>query len=258
MKWAIVLLTIGFMMPARAATKTETHWLYNQTLNTIIISNNSAEIRPIASITKLMTAMVALDYSLDMDRKIKMYRNLRSFLPSQEHKRSDVLSAMIIRSDNSAAETMAADYPGGRIAFLAAMNAKAASLGMVNTNFVDPSGLTKNVSTAEDVSKMVLEASKYPLIRQLSTTQEKSVEVEAKKKIKTIMLVNTNKSMLFEFDNLIASKTGLTSIAGWCVAMVVESNGQRYTLVVLGAKNKLERLRTVERIMYNDIIGKPR
>jgi len=236
MKWAIVLLTIGFMMPARAATKTETHWLYNQTLNTIIISNNSAEIRPIASITKLMTAMVALDYSLDMDRKLKMYRNLRSFLPSQEHKRSDVLSAMIIRSDNSAAETMAADYPGGRIAFLAAMNA----------------------STAEDVSRMVLEASKYPLIRQLSTTQEKSVEVEAKKKIKTIMLVNTNKSMLFEFDNLIASKTGLTSIAGWCVAMVVESNGQRYTLVVLGAKNKLERLRTVERIMYNDIIGKPR
>jgi D-alanyl-D-alanine endopeptidase (penicillin-binding protein 7) len=253
-KWIILFLSLTAPL-SWAAGKYETHWLYNQTTNEVIVAENSKQVRPIASITKLMTAIVALDYSQDLDKKLKISNKVHTNLPGREHTRLDVLSAMLVRSDNAAAETIAEDYPGGRLAFIQAMNAKARSMGMVYTNFVDPTGLTANTSNAEELSIMINEASKYPLIRKLSTTKELEFETATKKRVLTKKLENTNKVALFEFEDVVVSKTGLTSIAGWCVAMVVEHAGQKYIMVILGAKNKLDRLKTVEQIMYNHVIN---
>jgi D-alanyl-D-alanine endopeptidase (penicillin-binding protein 7) len=138
-----------------------------------------------------------------------------------------------------------------------AMNRKAVDLGMTNTKFLDPSGLSVfNVSTAEEVAVMVNEATKYELIRTLTTTQEKTFETKYKKRIRTITLINTNRPVLVEFANIIASKTGLTSAAGWCIGMAIENNGQKYLVVVLGSKTKTARLHLVEQNVYNHILVK--
>jgi len=260
MKNIILLVSFLFLNTVFAKSAPQGHpsiFLYNQTANLVMIGDNSKEVRSIASISKLMTAMVALDYSLDMDKKLSMYDKLRSQLPSKENTRLDVLSAMLIRSDNASAETIASDYPGGREGFLRAMNQKAKDLGMVNTRFMDPSGLSVfNTSTAEEVAIMMKEATKYNMIAKLTTTQEQSFDVKYKNKIKTVTLVNTNKSILSEFRSVVASKTGLTNAAGWCVAMTVENKDQVYTLVILGSKNKKIRLAKVEELMYNNILEK--
>lgn len=250
----VLLLILLAAQSVSANTKNQTHWLYNQTADEVVLAENSTTVRPIASITKLMTAMVALDYSSDLERKLKISNKADTNMPNRHHNRLEIISAMLIRSDNAASETLAADYPGGRPAFIAAMNAKAQTLGMTNTVFIDPSGITRNISTAEELSIMISESGKYPLIRQLSTTREINLEVPQKKKTTTKKLENTNKLVLFEFDDVVVSKTGLTSIAGFCVAMMVERDGQKYIMVILGARNKLERLKIVEQLMYNHVI----
>lgn len=254
MKNWIFALAMVTAAPAFASNH-QTHWLYNQTTNKVVLAENSKEIRHIASITKLMTAMVALDHSANLDSRLKISNRVGTNLPNKEHSRLEILTAMLVRSDNAAAETLADDYPGGRDAFIKAMNNKAKTLGMVYTNFVDPSGLTKNISNAEELSIMINEASNYPLIRQLSIIKEAEFETVHKKKTSTKKLENTNKTFLFEFNDVVVSKTGLTSKAGWCLATVVERAGQKYIMVILGAKTKLERLKTAEQIMYNHIIN---
>jgi D-alanyl-D-alanine endopeptidase (penicillin-binding protein 7) len=228
--------------------------LYNAATGHTLIEINSGEVRPIASITKLMTAMVALDYDRDIDRPLKLVGKTRGVLPRGVWTRGEVLQAMLVRSDNDAAETLAADYPGGRGAFLAAMNAKAAMLGMPNANFDDASGLdNRNVTTLIGVKRMLLASSEYPLIRSISVQKHALFEQRYKKKIRKIEFLNTNKEMLFEFDNIVVTKTGLTTPAGWCLGMVVEQRGQKYVVVILGARNKLERLKIAKEIMYNNI-----
>lgn len=252
-----VILTVLCTAVSGKALPANSIFLYNQTTGTTIVEENVKEVRPIASITKLMTAMVALDYSNDTTKRLKVYNRLVTYLPAKEHSRLEVLSAMLIRSDNAAAETIAEDFPGGREGFMRAMNQKAKDLGMLNTKFLDPSGLSVfNVSTAEEVAVMVNEATKYELIRTLTTTQEKTFETQYKKRVKTITLINTNKPVLIEFADIIASKTGLTSAAGWCIGMAIENKGQKYLMVVLGSKSKPARLQTVEQTLYNYVISK--
>ena len=232
-------------------------YLYNLSTGQTIVAENTYEVRSIASVTKLMTAMVAIDYSNDLDKQLVVSKKLKSHLPMKEHTRRQVLTALLISSDNSAAETIAEDYPNGREGFMRAMNQKAHDLNMKNTKFLDPSGLSVfNVSVAEEVAIMVNEASNYELIRQLTTTKETTFEVPYKKKVRTTTLVNTNRPVLVEFASIVASKTGLTSAAGWCLGMAVENKDQKYLLVVLGAKSKQSRLQTVEQLMYNHVIDK--
>jgi D-alanyl-D-alanine endopeptidase (penicillin-binding protein 7) len=228
--------------------------LYNETTGHHLIQTNPDIVRPIASITKLMTAIVALDYDTNLDRPLKLVGKARGVLPRGIWTRGEVLQAMLVRSDNNAAETLAADYPGGRSAFLAAMNLKADMLGMPYANFSDASGLdNRNVTTLIGVKRLLLASAEYPLIRTISVQKQALFEQRFKKRIRKIELPNTNKDLLFEFDNIVVSKTGLTTPAGWCVGMVVEQNGQKYTVIILGARNKLERLKIAKEIMYNNI-----
>jgi D-alanyl-D-alanine endopeptidase (penicillin-binding protein 7) len=201
-----------------------------------------------------MTAMVALDHDLNLDRPLKLVGKTRGVLPRGTWTRGEILQAMLVRSDNDAAETLAADYPGGRTAFLAAMNIKADLLRMPHAHFSDASGLdNRNVTTLIGVKRLLLASAEYPLIRDISVQKQALFDQRFKKKIRKIELPNTNKDLLFEFDNIVVSKTGLTTPAGWCVGMVVEQKGQRYVVIVLGARNKLERLKIAKEIMYNNL-----
>ena len=240
--------------PAWAWANTGSIFVYNKSQDDIVTANNHTQLRSIASITKVMTAMVYLDYHQYLNTKIRLQTPVRSNLPRQDYSRRDLLAAMLVRSDNAAAETLAADYPGGREAFIRAMNAKARTLKMSSTQFVDPSGLNSgNQSTAGDLVEMMLAAARYPLIREASTARQASFETYHRQKIRTIELPNTNRPLLLEFDSIIVSKTGWTTPAGWCVGMVVEKDRQVYVVVVLGSRTKQERFDTAKRLMINHI-----
>lgn len=230
-------------------------WVYNATRNRVEYAYNSEQIRPIASITKIMTAMVALDYDKDLSKTLRLSGRVASNLPRQNYNRWQLFQAMLVRSDNAAAETLAADYPGGRDAFVAKMNAQAQEWGMKNTRFEDPTGLgAGNISSVDDVAEMMEASTGYWLIQEVTTQKQVAVETQFKKRIRTVSLKNTNSPLLFEFDNIIVSKTGLTSRAGWCLGLVVEQRKQKFVIVVLGEPTKQQRIRTIQKIMYNHVI----
>ena len=245
---AVVLVASSW---ANAATSV---WVYNQTQDAIVLNQQANTVRPIASITKLMTAMVALDHDPVLSRSVKLSDRVGSKLPPGQYTRRQLFDAMLVSSNNAAAETLAQDYPGGRSAFVQAMNRRAGLLGMASTKFYDPSGLSQNnVGTAGDMGTLVMAAGKYALIREISVQRQIQIESHFKKRIRVISLPNTNQPLLFNFDNIQVSKTGFTNPAGWCVALLVERNKQTFAVVVLGAENKSKRLDTVKDLMYNHI-----
>lgn len=231
---------------------------YNVDENKIVHDENIHELRPIASLTKLMTAMVALDYDKTLNRELKLINKVGSSLPYKTYTRKELFEAMLIRSDNAAAETIANDFPGGRKMFILKMNSKAEQIGLKNTSFKDPTGLNRNnISTASEVASMVISASKYELIKSVSIKKQAAFDTTHKKKPRTIYLNNTNRTILFEFDNVVMSKTGFTIPAGFCVAMMVEKKTdviQNHVIVVMGTKNPKERIDVVKNIMYKEVL----
>ena len=230
-------------------------WVYNVTRDRVEYAYNSEQVRPIASITKIMTAMVALDHDKDLGKMLKLDNRVGSSLPKQSYNRWQLFQAMLVRSDNAAAETLARDYPGGRSAFIARMNAQAQEWGMKNTKFEDPTGLSaSNISSVDDVANMMEVSAGYWLIQEITTRKQVAVETQFKKRIRTVSLKNTNSPLLFEFENIVVSKTGLTSRAGWCLGLVVEQRKQQFVIVVLGEPTKQQRIKTIQKIMYNHVI----
>lgn len=228
--------------------------VYNKTTNTTILAQGVDTVRPVASITKLMTAMITLDYDKDLSRLVMLSNRVPSSLPRQSYTRLDLINAMLIRSDNAAAETLAEDYPGGRVEFIKRMNQQAKDWDILHTHFEDASGLgSRNTSTAVDISNIIITASSYWLINDTSIKKQALIEAKIKNKIKRIILPHTNSQMLLEFDNIVTTKTGFTNPAGWCIALLVKHNGQEFVVVVLGSKNKLERRKLVEKVMHTHI-----
>lgn len=226
----------------------------------IIKGQNVDRVRGLASITKLMTAIVALDHNTDMDKMLTLSNKAGSRLPRREYTRGELFHAMLIKSDNGAAETIAADYPGGRDRFISAMNERATLMGLKNTHFNDPTGLNiGNVSTADDVANLVVGAAYYPQIRRISTKEESTILIQVKRKERPVVLSNTNKVLLHEFDSILLSKTGFTNPAGFCVAILIEQqvkNEIRHqVIVVMGAKNTTQRVDMVKRMMYHVMYG---
>ena len=245
---------ISILLCINTAWATESVFVLNTTNNRVEHAVNPDQVRGIASITKLMTAMVALDTDRDLDKKLKLTRRVAGHLPVQEYTRRQLLEAMLIKSDNAAAETLAEDYPGGRAQFIQRMNWYSQIWDMPNTKFSDASGLSAfNVSTARETAELVNIASSYWLIREISTKKQADIETRYKKKVRKIKLSHTSGSIL-EFDNVLVSKTGLTTAAGWCVGLAVEKQKQGYVIVILGSKNKTQRLNTVRDILYNHIV----
>jgi D-alanyl-D-alanine endopeptidase (penicillin-binding protein 7) len=268
-EWIVVFGILFFLVFASAEAKNryKKHAVYNipqrnvsvmitdVTESKVLCATNAEEIRALASITKLMTAMVALDYDDNMDHKIMLSRKSGSHLPLREYTREELFHALLVKSDNGAAESFAHDYPGGREAFLNEMNIRAKSLGMKDTHFDDPSGLSsKNVSTARDITIMVMAAALYHEIREISTKKEAYIFTQSKKKQRKVVLSNTNRLILSQVDGVQVSKTGYTNPAGFCVAIMVEktiNNEKHYQVyVVMGARNSKQRADEVKRLVY--------
>jgi D-alanyl-D-alanine endopeptidase (penicillin-binding protein 7) len=203
-------------------------------------------VRPIASITKLMTAMVILDSGLDVEEKItitKADRDLVQLTGSRLEygatlSRREMILLAIMSSENRAATALGRTYPGGPARFVEQMNAKAAALGMDQSHFADPAGLrVENQSTARDLGRMVTAALKYPLIREASTTQ--SLQVRPYNKRGPLNYVNTNRLLKNESWNIGLSKTGYINESGRCLVMQAVIEGEPVSIVLLNSFGKL-------------------
>ncbi|MEW6354581.1 MAG: D-alanyl-D-alanine endopeptidase [Pseudomonadota bacterium] len=214
----------------------------DQATGKVLYAKNADEQKPIASITKLMTAIVTLDAKLPMDQKIRIteddvdtLRNSRSRLKvGPSHSRRELLQLALMSSENRAASALARSYPGGRAAFIAAMNKKAKELGMANTRFADSTGLdSDNVSTAHDLVKLVQAGFQYPLIRQITTTPSYDLK-------RGTVLKYKNTNPLFKDRNwqIGLSKTGYIKPAGHCLVMQTEVVEKPLIIVLLDAPGK--------------------
>ena len=252
MKYLLILAVI-FSATAQAQKKDAVStFLIDVSSNEVVVSSDANLTRSIASITKIMTAMVALDHDRNLDRRIRVRAGGK--LPAGIHTRRDIMRAMLIRSDNLAADALAADFPGGERTFVRAMNQRAQRLGMTTARFVDASGLgAGNVATAGEVATMIQASALYPFIVKTSVQKQALFDINLRQRVRTIELHNTNRPLLFEFDEIVISKTGFTRAAGWCVALMVEKNGHNFIVVVLGAQTKQQRLDITRKIVYNQL-----
>ena len=223
--------------------------------NEVLYSSNPNFVAPIASVTKLMTAMVALDAKQPLDEKlsivIKDTKEMQGVFSrvrlGSELSRHDVLLITLMSSENRAAASLAHHYTGGHTAFIQAMNAKAKALGMHNTVFVEPTGLSeKNVSSAHDLVLMIKAAQNYPLIRQFSTLGEKTVAFS--KPNYTLGFRNTNALVRKDNWNIQLSKTGFTNSAGHCLVMSTEMDKRPVAFVVLDAFGKYTHMADANRL----------
>ncbi len=211
-----------------------------------IFGKNVDTVRPIASITKLMTAMVVLDAGLDLDEPITITRADRDTLKLTGSRldfgatlsRREMLLLALMSSENRAASALGRTYPGGLSSFIAHMNYKARSLGMHDTRFADPAGLNaQNVSTATDLAKMVAATKAYPLIT-LSTTTER-MEVRPFSNRGPLVYGNTNRLLKNADWEIALSKTGYINEAGRCLVMQARIEGEEVSIVLLNSFGKL-------------------
>ena len=220
-----------------------------------LFSKNAEHVTPIASITKIMTAMVVLDTKLAMDEAVEItpedidiVKNTRSRLPIGSHfRRDDLMRLALMASDNRAAAALGRSYPGGLSAFVAAMNAKAKALGLTQTHYVDSSGLSPaNVSSPQDLGKLVAAASQYPIITEYSTTGAVHVTLPDSKR--KLSFVNTNALVRNSDWKIGLSKTGYISEAGKCLVMQAMIANQPIVIVLLDSWGRLTRVGDANRI----------
>ena len=218
-----------------------------------LIAKNQGAILPIASITKLMTAIVILDANLNLEQRVAVsdedydfVKGTRSRLrPGTILTRDELLLLALMSSENRAAASLGRTYPGGIGVFVAAMNAKAQALGMHDTRFVDPTGLSpSNVSSARDLARLVAAASEYPLIRKYSTTDSASVQAFGR----TLDYRNTNGLVRAGQWDIGLQKTGYISEAGRCLVMRVKLASREVIVVLLDSWGKLSRVGDANRI----------
>jgi D-alanyl-D-alanine endopeptidase (penicillin-binding protein 7) len=214
----------------------------------MLYERNADQQRPIASLTKLMTALVVLDAGLPLNEAIAIGKEDRDTLRGSHSRlpfgsiftRLDILHAALAASDNRAAAALARTYPGGKEAFVQAMNAKAQQLNMLSTRYADASGLdSNNVSTARDLAKLMAVVDKHPLFHQLTTTA--SFGVTDLRTGKQIAFVNTNRLARSDSWEIELSKTGYTAAAGNCIAMQTTINSRPLTIVLLNSWGKLDK-----------------
>lgn len=203
---------------------------------------NTHEVRPIASITKLFTAVTILRSGVELTEKVKIKGKSTGRFPNgMMVTRHDLMKAMMISSDNRAAETLANTYPGGFDTFIQDTNAYIKGRGLVHTSIEEPTGLSKNnVSTANELISFLGAVKDNETLRKYADDKSADILVPKGKKYIHIKLHNTNPS-IFKFDNILISKTGYTNPAGRCVVMLVEKDKKHYGIVVLGQKNVKER-----------------
>ena len=232
-KKLIIILSLVTSSAYADPTFTAQAWLVADSNGKVLEGANMAEVRSIASITKLMTAMVVLDSGQSLSEIIpkKLY--------NKQLTRETLIDLAIVKSDNNAAQMLCDYYPGGYKSCIEAMNSKASLLQMTNSVFTDPTGrMHTNVSTAHDLIKLVFAASKYPLIVEASNMDAVRWPL-SKKKIAEFR--NTN-SLVGHGYKFLVSKTGFINKAGGCIVMMIDTANGIRTIVLLGSKNTKTRI----------------
>jgi len=225
--------------------------------NQPIYAKAADEVTPIASLTKLMTAIVTIDGGQSLDDPIAIDMDDFDYLKGShsrlrmgaELSRREMLRLALMASENRAASSLARHYPGGMPAFVGAMNAKAAALGMSNTRFSDPTGLSaRNVSTAHDLATLVATAAQYPLIREFSTTPSHYVEVQPTGQF--LGFNNTNALVKSADWDIQVSKTGFIREAGKCLVMMATISSRPVVIVLLDSLGRYTRVADAMRVKY--------
>jgi D-alanyl-D-alanine endopeptidase (penicillin-binding protein 7) len=227
--------------------------IIDQSDSSVLYSRHPDVPMPIASITKLMTALVVLDAKQPLDELIQITDADRDMPKGSFSRltvgtilsRGDLMHLALMSSENRAAHALGNNYPGGMPAMVAAMNAKAAELGMVSSHFVDPTGLSsQNVASPEDLTKLVIAASHNPSIREYSTDQRYAVRVRKH----MVEFHNTDNLVANPSWNIIVQKTGYISEAGKCLVMAAVIEGRSVVIVLLDSLGKYTRVADAKRI----------
>lgn len=235
------------------ALKSNVALVMDQATSSILFEKNSEAILPIASITKLMTSLVVVESKQDMNEVLTVtnedidrekFTHSRLRIGSQLT-RANMLHIALMSSENRAASALGRNYPGGLPAFVAAMNAKAKSLGMMGTHYADSTGLSHlNVSTARDLAKVVIAAHRHPIIREYSTEGKYAVEPGGP----VLNYRNSNHLVLNPDWEIGLQKTGFTNEAGRCLVMQTKIDGRDVVMVFLDSKGKETRIADAGRV----------
>ncbi len=253
-------LCLGFLALQAAAKpigdpklKSSSVLIMDQNDSSVLYSRHSDVAMPIASITKLMTALVVLDAKQPLDEPLQITdadRNLPKggfsrLAVGTTLSRGDLMHLALMSSENRAAHALGSNYPGGMAAMVAAMNAKAAALGMANAHFVDPTGLSsQNVASPEDLSKLVIAAAHNPTIRGYSTDRSYAVKVRRH----MVAFRNTDNLVANPTWNIVVQKTGYIAEAGKCLVMSAVIEGRSVVIVLLDSFGKYTRVADAKRI----------
>ncbi|WP_312512182.1 D-alanyl-D-alanine endopeptidase [Massilia sp.] len=235
------------------ALRSSVAFVIDQNSSEVLFEKNANVALPIASITKLMTGVVVTDAKQDLDEVLQVtdadvdrHKFSSSRLPvGARMTRRELLHITLMSSENRAASALGRNYPGGKEAFVAAMNAKAKELGMNDTRYVDTSGLSsQNVSSARDLAKLVTVAHREPLLREFSTTPKSTVSASGR----TMHYNNTNYLVALPDWNIGLQKTGFINEAGRCLVMQAMIHGRNVVMVFLDSKGKMSRTADAGRI----------
>jgi D-alanyl-D-alanine endopeptidase (penicillin-binding protein 7) len=222
-----------------------------------LYAKGADEVTPIASLTKLMTAIVTLDSGASLDEALAVDMGDFDFLKGSSSRlslgatlpRREMLRLALMSSENRAASTLARHHPGGTAAFVAAMNAKARALGMTRSRFEDPTGLSpNNVSTASDLARLVRASAAYPLIRDFSTTPSHFVELQPTGRV--LGFYNSNRLVSLAEWDIQVQKTGYIREAGRCLVMLANVASKPMIIVLLDSVGKFTRLGDAQRVKH--------
>jgi len=225
----------------------------DQETHEVLYSKNPEAVLPIASLTKLMTAMVVSEANLPLDEKLTItdedidtekgtHSRLR---PGTQLTRGVMLHLALMSSENRAANALGRNYPGGLTAFVEAMNAKAKELGMADTHYVEPTGLSShNQSSAHDLALLVNAAHQVPLLREYSTTPALDVELGRRQ----VQFRTTDRLVANPSWDIGLQKTGFINEAGQCLVMQAQMAGRKLIMVLLDSAGKYSRIADAERI----------
>jgi D-alanyl-D-alanine endopeptidase (penicillin-binding protein 7) len=225
----------------------------DQDTQQVLFSKNPDAVLPIASITKLMTAMVVMEAGLSLDERLIITQDDVDTEKGSGSRlrvgttlsRGEMLHLALMASENRAAHALGRHYPGGLSAFVEAMNRKARTLGMRNTRYVEPTGLSSsNQSSAHDLSLLVMAAMDHQLIRELSTSADASVNVGSR----SMQFRNTNGLIRNPSWEIGLQKTGYISEAGRCVVMQAQLAGRKLIMVLLDSAGRYSRIGDAERL----------
>ena len=219
----------------------------------VLLSKDAGDVRPIASLTKLMTAAVVLDAHQPMDQPIEITDadidtlkwSSSRLRPGMVFTREELLKLALMSSENRAAHALARNYPGGLDACVQAMNRKAASLGMLHTHYIEPTGLSpQNQSTASDLAKLAVAAYAYPMIRQFSTHPHSTVTAGRRE----LEFRNTDHLIFNRGWDILLQKTGYINEAGHCLVLNTVVQGRNVVVVLLDAWGRYAHFVDAERI----------